>query len=194
MKFEVGKFYEHKSGYQLAIICEANTTNFGNTLLAEQNNSMDFVAVGSDESATINYKEISIEEWIKNFSSNKAVADKWIEKFLLGNNIFDKESADDPVTSGFICKQCGIFINTEKCIINENDFDNLCPKCWSLKHPVIDKEDFIKKLVIETELDTSEATYLVNSIDEHGNINNAIKIYEDNGYFELMAYSMLLKH
>ena len=66
--FEVGKFYEHTTGKQLAIICEAETTLYGKCLLAEQSDSFEFSAVGKSEDATDNWHEITKEEWMKNFS------------------------------------------------------------------------------------------------------------------------------
>jgi len=37
MKFEIGKYYRHTTGYELAILCEAETTIRGKGLLAETN-------------------------------------------------------------------------------------------------------------------------------------------------------------
>lgn len=68
MIFEVGKFYEHETGHQVAVVCKVNTTMFGETLLAEQNDNMEFESLGMDESATANFVEISKDEWMKNFS------------------------------------------------------------------------------------------------------------------------------
>lgn len=68
MVFKVGKFYRHTTGHQLAIICRATTTMFGETLLAEQNTNTNFVAVGSDKASAENYTEITKAEWLGNFS------------------------------------------------------------------------------------------------------------------------------
>jgi len=68
MKFQIGKFYRHTTGKEFSIVGTVRTTMFGDTLVAEQNDNVDLVAVGSDESATTNFVEISKEEWMKNFS------------------------------------------------------------------------------------------------------------------------------
>ena len=68
MVFEIGKFYKHATGQCLSIVGKLTTTMFGDTLIAEQNDSIDFQAVGSDDSSAVNYKEITKEEWMKNFS------------------------------------------------------------------------------------------------------------------------------
>lgn len=68
MVFEVGKFYRHTGGQELAILGELETTMYGKCLVAETNKSGNFMPVGRDESATQNYTEISKEEWMKNFS------------------------------------------------------------------------------------------------------------------------------
>jgi len=67
MKFEVGKYYRHTTGKEISIICEANTTMYGETLIAEGCHCTEFIAVGSDESAAVNWIEITKEEWLKNF-------------------------------------------------------------------------------------------------------------------------------
>ena len=36
MKFEIGKYYRHSAGGDLSILCEANTTLYGESLLAER--------------------------------------------------------------------------------------------------------------------------------------------------------------
>lgn len=70
MKFEVGKFYRHTTGICFAILCEAETTMYGRTLIAEQSCGMPvIVAVGSDEASAINFHEITKEEWMLSFSS-----------------------------------------------------------------------------------------------------------------------------
>ncbi len=68
MVFETGKFYRHTTGQDLAILGELETTMYGKCLVAESNKSGDLIPVGSDESATQNYIEITKEEWMKNFS------------------------------------------------------------------------------------------------------------------------------
>lgn len=68
MIFEVGKYYRHTTGKEISIICEADTTMFGKTLIAEEAGDIKFVAVGGDESHSVNWTEITKEEWMKNFS------------------------------------------------------------------------------------------------------------------------------
>ena len=71
MKFEIGKFYRHTTGKDLAIIGELETTMFGKTLIAETKDITEcLMAVGRQESATANYTEITKEEWMKNFSKD----------------------------------------------------------------------------------------------------------------------------
>lgn len=67
MKFKVGKFYKHTDGTKLAIICKADTTMFGETLLAEQSNTSEFIAVGSGKEDAVNYTEITKVEWLESF-------------------------------------------------------------------------------------------------------------------------------
>jgi hypothetical protein len=67
MVFEVGKFYRHTTGLEYSIIGKLETTMWGKTLIAETNSS-DLEAVGEDMYATVNFEEISREEWMKNFS------------------------------------------------------------------------------------------------------------------------------
>jgi len=69
MIFEVGKFYQHTTGEQLSVICETNTTLYGNNvLIAESNQSMNFKPLERDESFAVNWHEITKDEWMKNFS------------------------------------------------------------------------------------------------------------------------------
>ena len=69
MKFEVGKFYKHNTGICLSILCEAKTTLYGDTYIAEQAcGGSGIVTVGKDQSCTANFHEISKEEWMENFS------------------------------------------------------------------------------------------------------------------------------
>lgn len=71
MIFEEGKYYRHTTGVELAIVGKLNTTMFGETLIAETNDNISFQAVGSTEANTQNYKEISREEWMKNFNKEE---------------------------------------------------------------------------------------------------------------------------
>lgn len=68
MKFEIGKFYEHTSGKQVAIVGKVKTTMWGETLVAENANESYLSPFGSDEAAAENWSEITKEEWMKNFS------------------------------------------------------------------------------------------------------------------------------
>lgn len=69
MSFEIGKCYRHTTGHEIKIVGLLNTTMYGVTLMAEcVGTREEFMPVGSDESATQNYIEISNEEWMKNFS------------------------------------------------------------------------------------------------------------------------------
>lgn len=67
MKFEIGKYYKHTTGSMLHIVSAAKTTMWGWTTIAETNKS-ELIAVGSDESAAVNYTEIKEEEWMTAFS------------------------------------------------------------------------------------------------------------------------------
>lgn len=66
LQFEVGKYYKHASGQQIAIVAVAKTTMYGVTLLAEQSNRPDFIPVGFETEDS--YAEITKEEWMRNFS------------------------------------------------------------------------------------------------------------------------------
>jgi hypothetical protein len=68
MIFEIGKFYKHRTGMMLSIVGRLNTTMFGDTLIAETDDNVNFQAVGSTEAYAENYREISEEEWMKNFN------------------------------------------------------------------------------------------------------------------------------
>jgi hypothetical protein len=66
LQFEVGKYYKHASGQQIAIVATATTTMYGDTLLAEQSDRPDFKPVGFETDDS--YEEITKEEWMENFS------------------------------------------------------------------------------------------------------------------------------
>lgn len=63
MKFELGKYYKHTTGTMLHVIASAETTMFGDALIAEESGQIDFKAVGKDESHSVNYTEIDKKEW-----------------------------------------------------------------------------------------------------------------------------------
>lgn len=66
--FEIGKYYRHTTGEEIAILGRLKTTKFGECLIAESNKSINFKAVGEEEGAAVNWKEITKEQWMKNFS------------------------------------------------------------------------------------------------------------------------------
>ena len=66
LHFEIGKFYKHASGKKIAILCEAETTMYGKTLVAEQSDSSDFMPVGFDSEDC--WTEIEKDEWMECFS------------------------------------------------------------------------------------------------------------------------------
>lgn len=68
MVFEIGKCYRHTTGEELSIAGEVDTVMYGKCLLAESNYKPNLIPVGRDESAAVNWTEISKEEWMKNFS------------------------------------------------------------------------------------------------------------------------------
>lgn len=64
MVFGVGKYYRHTTGHMLHVLCEAETKLFGNTLIAETyDDSEVFTAIGKTEDHSVNYTEISKEDW-----------------------------------------------------------------------------------------------------------------------------------
>ena len=63
MIFEVGKYYKNNSGKKLHILVDIETTYYGQTLLAEDNDG-NFQPVGSDETNTVNWIEIDKCEWL----------------------------------------------------------------------------------------------------------------------------------
>ena len=89
MNFEFGKYYEHGSGQQIAIIGTVKSTLYGWSLVAEENTSWalkqikntsnDCVmaedsckcslrAVAADDLGEESWKEITEDEWLKNFT------------------------------------------------------------------------------------------------------------------------------
>ena len=67
MFFEIGKYYMHPGGEQLAIVGEVMTTLHGHCLVAESNRSHNLKPVGRDEGHAENWFEINLEEWMLNF-------------------------------------------------------------------------------------------------------------------------------
>jgi hypothetical protein len=70
MIFEIGKFYRHKAGGDMAILRPVKTTLWGECLLAECAGKRGHLlqAVGQDKTSAQNWDEITREEWMKNFS------------------------------------------------------------------------------------------------------------------------------
>lgn len=69
MVFEIGKKYRHTTGTEISVVGRLQTTMYGNTLIAECVKTFeDLITVGSDESATANWSEITDKEWMDNFS------------------------------------------------------------------------------------------------------------------------------
>lgn len=68
MTFEVGKCYKHPSGEQIKIVADANTTLYGDCFIAESNKNHDLLPMGKEESFTVNWSEITEEQWMENFS------------------------------------------------------------------------------------------------------------------------------
>lgn len=52
----------------MAIVGEVETTLYGRCLVGETNKSANLQPIGLDESSTVNWTEITKEEWMKNFS------------------------------------------------------------------------------------------------------------------------------
>jgi hypothetical protein len=66
MKFEIGKYYEHTAGKRLFICGTAASYMYGLCLIAECAQAWkygDFLAVGNDESAAVNFKEITMKQF-----------------------------------------------------------------------------------------------------------------------------------
>jgi len=69
MLFEIGKCYEHITGVRMKILCEAETTQWGNTLIAEEGkHGHGLISVANDIDCNVNWTEITEDEWMTNFS------------------------------------------------------------------------------------------------------------------------------
>lgn len=67
--FKLGKCYRHTTGHEIKVIGVVDSTLYGMGLMAETNkHSERFQRVGNTEDHSVNYIEISEEEWMKNFS------------------------------------------------------------------------------------------------------------------------------
>jgi hypothetical protein len=67
MKFKNGRCYEHTTGQQIKIIGRCKSTMYGKCLIAETDEG-EFVPVSTHEEAAVNFKEITHDEWMKNFN------------------------------------------------------------------------------------------------------------------------------
>lgn len=64
MIFKVGKYYKHiGTGELLHIVGEVTTTMYGNCLVGELTNKYDLIPVGKTKDNTMNFVEISKNEW-----------------------------------------------------------------------------------------------------------------------------------
>ncbi len=68
-KFEIGKYYKHSGGRMIHILCEAKTTVYGITLVAEEVGNENLIPVGKSKDNAINWEIAKKEEWLKNFSN-----------------------------------------------------------------------------------------------------------------------------
>jgi len=69
MVFETGKFYQHSTGEKISILCETNTTFYGdNVLIAESDKSPFLKPLGKSADYFVNWHEITKEEWEESFS------------------------------------------------------------------------------------------------------------------------------
>ena len=68
--FEIGKSYKHTTGIMVRILCEAETTMWGNTFIAEEAGKYGhgLISVGNDIDCNVNWTEITEDEWMTNFS------------------------------------------------------------------------------------------------------------------------------
>lgn len=70
MIFEVGHFYSHEAGRQIAVLAEVETYKWGRMLVIEEadgtGHSISCVEVG-EEANDHNWCEIGREEWLRNF-------------------------------------------------------------------------------------------------------------------------------
>ena len=65
MLFEIGKYYKHNSGNKLYIITVGMTHQYGLCLIGEEKKYQNFIPIGMDEAATINWSEISKIEYFR---------------------------------------------------------------------------------------------------------------------------------
>lgn len=76
MKFEIGKCYKHENGTLLRILCEADSTVYGDCLIAERmmpGHGYTFTAVSKEFEAAADFKEVSETEWIDQFEPTEQI-------------------------------------------------------------------------------------------------------------------------
>ena len=83
MKFKLGRYYQHTTGEKIKIVALADTYMWGRTMIAEKIGTIELRTVGSDETSTVNYTEISEKEAI------------------------EKEISKTPIIAPCICTICG---------------------------------------------------------------------------------------
>lgn len=82
MRFRQHRYYVHESGSMIHTLVFANTTLYGQTLLAEcSGENGDFTAVGTDsDDYAVGWTETTREEWLKRFSGDDEVVEEIIEE------------------------------------------------------------------------------------------------------------------
>lgn len=70
MKFEVGKCYWHQAGrgMSMKILGYLDTTLWGKNALIAETDDNRLIAIGKEESAAVNWHEITEYQWMLNFS------------------------------------------------------------------------------------------------------------------------------
>lgn len=71
MIFEVGKYYIHEKGRQIAVLGEVETFRWGKMLVIEEadrtGHSISCVGIEEAEDVNLNWQPIGREEWMRNF-------------------------------------------------------------------------------------------------------------------------------
>ena len=68
MVFELGKYYKHTTYHYLYVCGVVNSHAYGMGLIAEsihKGRNVEFMVVGSDENSSVNYTEITKEEYME---------------------------------------------------------------------------------------------------------------------------------
>ena len=75
MKAEIGKFYAHEAGRNIAIVGEVETTKWGKMLVVEEadrtGHSISCIERGDSDLSDATWVEIGKEEWLSNFEVKK---------------------------------------------------------------------------------------------------------------------------